>query len=334
MIKLSSTSSLLGVALCGAAGAQDAAPARPLTIQPTVGASMHLRTTQTSTQVIEAMGHETSSEQVTELHVAVDDVAKDGTVTATLTWLRMRGTMQSPMGGGEMEFDTAKPDEAGDPMLEGLIEGCTALIGNKTRLTFSPDGNVKDKKPLEELADKVSEKLTGQAKMMFQGIVGMHVLEQQATVFGVFPTEPVAVGGTWTTKRDAGGRGGLNLATELTHKLSAVSDDAYEISTTGVLTAVPATEDAGDDDDEGAAMMRNMMRDAKVKDAKITSATKISRKDGIVQSSTSATTMAIHMNNPMGGDEPFVVGVKQNSKVERFTPEKSLGKEAPAAPKK
>ena len=312
--------------------------ARKITISPKAGEVVVYRSTQTQKQTMEAMGQESINEIVTDLKVAVDEVAADGTVKVTATWLRLRGNLQSMMG--EMQFDTKKPEDAGDnPMLEGFAEGCTALINQKTVITFGPDGKLKDKKPLEELAQKLTDKLTGQAKMIFQGIVGVHVLEGQVSVFGTFPQEPVATGGTWTEKKDMGGRGGLNMQSEVTHKLASAGDDMFVIATTGTLTAVPPKEKEENDkadDDEGAAMMRNMMRDAKIKNGKVEAESKVSRKDGLLLSSTNTSQMEIHMTNPMGGDEPFVVGVKQSTKVERAKEEADAkdSKGAPASPKK
>ncbi len=329
---------LLSTTLIGVAAAQDGA--RKITISPKAGTVGHFRVTEARKQIMELMGQESNNEIVTDLQVAVDEVAADGTVKATATWLRIHGTMNAPMGG-EIEFDTKKPDEASDdPMFGSLVESCLALIGHKTALTFGADGKLKDKKPLKELNDKMADKLSGQAKMMLQSSFNPSVLENQVGVFGTFPTEAVATGGSWTDTKEQGARGGLSMATEFKHTLATATADAYEISTTGTIGLAPAKkgEDDEDDEDEGAAMMRSMMRDAKIKDGKVEAQTKISRKDGLVESSLATTSMAIHMNNPMGGDEPFVVGIKQTTKVERVQPEaETKAKEAkgtPASPKK
>lgn len=316
--------------------AQDGA--KKITIQPKAGATAEFRTTTTQTQNLVAMGQESTNEVVVEVRIHVDEVADDGTVKATATWLNAKGKLQSMMGS--MEFDTTKPDSGDDdnPMA-GAVEAFHAMMNQKVSLTFGANGKLANKQPLKELADKALERTSGMAQMALHNLVSESALEAQVSVFGRFSAEPVAVGGAWVENETTPGRGGMGTKIERTCKLDSITDEAYVVSTTGKLDMVPTKdEDAKDgDDDPNMEMMRNMMREAKVKDGKGEGAFTVSRKDGMLDKASNVVTMSIHMPNPMGGDEAFVVDVRQSTKTERATGKNETEKEtkgAPAAPKK
>lgn len=311
--------------------AQDSA--KKITIQPTAGTTAHFRATTSSTQTMEAMGQETTNEITADLVVQVDGIEKDGAVKATVTWLAVRGKLSSMMG--QTEFDTTKPDKSdeGGDELAGVIEACHALVNKKVALTFAPTGKLQDKKPLQQLVDAALEHVEGMTKMSVQGMLSENTLEGQASVFGTFPSEPVKVGGEWTDKTDIPSRGGLSMQSEITSKLDSADAAAYTVSTRGTLSMAPAKEAAEDDGDEHMSMMRNMMREAKLDGSKLEGSYTVSRKDGMLTAANSVTNLNISMPNPMGGDQPFVVKVKQTRKLERVADAKP-SKEAPPAPKK
>jgi hypothetical protein len=320
--------------LFGPVAAQD--DARQRTISPKAGAEARYRSTQVQKQIMAAMDQESTNELTTDVHVKVDDVAEDGTVTATATWLRVRGKLAAM--GMEYEFDSKDPEAAADnPMFGGLAEAVAAVAGQKATLRFGPDGKIRDDQPLRDLAARAADKVTGQARMLLKNSLGPRVFEEQASVFGAFPTTPVAAGGTWTEEKDIRDRGGLPLTSEITRKLERADDEAVVVSFTGTLKMAPkavegeAAAAAEDDDDEHAAMMQQMLRDAKIDGGKVAGETKISGKDGMLVQSRSTMNMRIEMPNVMGGDEPFVVEIEQKTTTERVAPD---AVEDAAAPKK
>lgn len=309
---------------------------KKLTINPKAGEVANYRHTQTATQTMEAMGQESTNETVTDLEVKIDEVKPDGTVHATVTWKRIRGSMGGPAA---MEFDTAKKDGEEAPGLEGVLDAYHALVGAKQKVIYDATGDVKEVPDFQKTLEAAMANVNGMAKMMMQGTLSESAMKQQFALFATLPKDS-AKDGTWTRKRDASARGGLAMAMETTHKFASQSADGYETSFTGTVKPAPAKADEkqdGDDDEEGGqmAMMRNMMKQAKV-DGKI-EGTQKAGKDGMIATSTATTSMKIEMPNPMGGDEPFVVAVKTVTKIERVTADakadKPAGDKAPATDK-
>ncbi|MEZ5963837.1 MAG: DUF6263 family protein [Planctomycetota bacterium] len=317
-------SSILALGLAPALTAQ--AHGKAIVIKPTAGARTAYRNTVTAKQVMAAFGQESTSEIVSEFTAQVDEVADDGAVKASFTWTHVRGKLGSPMGG-EMEFDTAKDtEEDGTGELGSAIEACHALVGKTVTLTYGPDGKVKDRKPLVDLVDAALERAEGMGRMAIQQFISAENLEMQVSVFGTFPTEPVAVGGDWTETREAT-RGGMHMRTDTTNKLDTADADSYVVSTQGKISIAPdkkAKEEEGDDDPQ-VTMMKSMMREATIEASKLVGSYTVSRKDGLVSRAESDVDLTIQMPNPMGGDQPFVVKVHQKTRQERVA-EAAAGK--------
>jgi len=318
---------LLVLCAAGPLAAQDGP--RKMTIAPEVGATGTYRSTVVQTQKMAMLGQDLRSEIVTELQVRVDEVTQDGTVKATATWHRIRGTMESAMQG-TASFDTRDPDAAFGS-LGDMAEALAGITGQATQLTFGPNGKLLDRKPLDALVSKVHASLEGPMKLQVQQVVAVRSLEEQASVFGRFPDEPIAPGSEWSEKLEVGDRV-LPLVRESNYKLTAADDDQVVVQCSGKVVVGKPKEDAGndeEDDDPQVQMARAMMRDARISDGVIDGETTLSRKDGLLAASSMRVKMKLEMPNPMGGDDPFVVDVEQTSKLERVTGEaQAPGKDA------
>src|SRR5690606_36944246 len=171
----------------------------------------------------------------------------------------------------------------------------------------------------------------GPMKLQVQQVVAVRSLEEQASVFGRFPDEPIAPGSEWSEKLEVGDRV-LPLVRESNYKLTAADDDQVVVQCSGKVVVGKPKEDAGndeEDDDPQVQMARAMMRDARISDGVIDGETTLSRKDGLLAASSMRVKMKLEMPNPMGGDDPFVVDVEQTSKLERVTGEaQAAGKDA------
>ncbi len=315
------------VALTSAAIAQDPAaaapasgPAHKLAVQAKAGAKASFRNENIQKQLIAAMGRETETKLTTDYDVEVVSAGADGNTKVKLTWRRISGSLSSPMGGG-VEFDSAAKDPGGDdPMLGGVIDAFLGMVGKSVELTVGADGEVTDKKPVTKLIESLTEGVDGMGRMMVQGLLSDTSIAGQAEVFGKYPTEPVAVGGTWKHENKMGGRGGMKMKSDVVVKLTALDADTCRMSVEGAIAidkskTAAASTDGGDDPQ--AEMMRKMMEDATIENGKVKGEAVVSRKDGMLQSSSNATSMDIAMPNPMGGDEPFIVKVEQTTKVSR-----------------
>lgn len=330
-MKLSSTTLVAFVTL-SLLPAQDG---KQHTISPKAGEAVMFRHTQTATQNIEMMNQETTTETVTDLEVVIDEVKPDGTVHATATWKRIHGSL----GGmqGTTPFDTAKKDGEDDPMFAGVVDAYHALINTKQKVVFAADGDVKELPGLDKTLAAALENVNGMAKMMLHGTLSEGAMKQQFAVFAQLPSGEMK-DGTWTRKRDSSARGGLAMVMETTHKFTAQSADGYEVGFTGKVAQTAAKEKKDEkgndgDDDSQTQMMRNMMKEAKISDGKIDGSQK-ARKDGLIHSAMWTMSMKIEMPNPMGGDDPFVVAVKNVTKLERVAADakadKTTGDKAPA----
>lgn len=314
-----STASLVALATISLAPAQDG---KKLTINPKPGEVALYRSTQTQLQIMEMMGQETTNETVTEIELKIDEVKPDGTIHATGTWKRVAGTIGSPMG--EVKFDTSKNEDSGDGPLAGVADAFHALTKNKQRIVFDATGEVKEMPDLKAAIEAAGEHLEGTTKMMMQGLFSEGAVKRQFAVFANLAAEPVKAGSTWTRKRTEGGRGGMNMAFETTHKLVEEGQAGYKMSVTGTVTqakpeAKAEKDDGAEGDDDGQAqMMRNMMKQAKISNGKL-EGTQTASQDGLLKSADSTMSMDIEMPNPMGGDEPFVVKLKSTTKLERIT---------------
>lgn len=314
---------LLATVVGARVAAQDDAPAakaHKLTVQAKAGAKAGFRAESTQAQVIAAMNRETETKLVTDYDVEVLSAEADGSLKIKLTWRRLSGSLSSPMGGG-IEFDSADKDAGSDdPMLGSVIDVFLSMVGKSVELTVGANGEVADRKPVVKMVESLMEGAEGMGRMMMQGLLSDSALATQAQVFGTYSKDAVAIGGTWKHEDKTGGRGGLKMKTEATVKLAAYTAETCHTTLAGTIAVDKSKTEAASTeggDDQQAEMMRSMMAEATIENGKVSGETIVSRKDGMIQSATSTTSMEIAMPNPMGGDEPFIVKVVQTSKFAR-----------------
>lgn len=308
-----------------------AGPAHKLSVQAKVGAKAPFRADYVQKQIIAAMGRETETKLVTDYDVEVLAAEKDGSLKVKLTWQRIQGSLSSPMGGA-IEFDSsAKDPGSDDPMLGGVVDAFVGMVGKSVELKIGADGQVVDRKPVTDLVTTVSASVDGMGRMVMQGLLSDTAISAQAQVFGAYPKEAIAVGGTWKHSDTTGGRGGMKMKSDVAIKLAALDADTCCTTVSGTINidkSKTANASVESDDDPQAAMMKNMMAEATIEHGKVTGETTVERKDGMLRSSSNSVSMEIAMPNPMGGDEPFIVKVEQTTKIARRGAEKKAEKAA------
>lgn len=297
-----------------------AGPAHKLSVQAKVGAKAPFRADYVQKQIIAAMNRESETKLVTDYDVEVLAVEKDGSLKVKLTWQRIQGSLSSPMGGA-IEFDSAAKDPGSDdPMLGSVIEAFVGMVGKSVELKIGADGQVADRKPVTDFVASLAESVDGMGRMVMQGLLSDTAISAQAQVFGAYPKEAIAVGGSWKHSDNTGGRGGMKMKSDVAIKLAGLDADTYSTTVSGTINidkSKTANASADADDDPQAAMMQSMMADATIENGKVTGETVVERKDGMVRASSSSVAMEIAMPNPMGGDEPFIVKVEQTTKIAR-----------------
>ena len=297
-----------------------AGPAHKLSVEAKVGAKAPFRADYVQKQIIAAMNRETETKLVTDYDVEVLAAEKDGSLKVKLTWQRIQGSLSSPMGGA-VEFDSAAKDPGSDdPMLGGVVEAFVGMVGKSVELKIGADGQVADRKPVTDLVASLAENVDGMGRMVMQGLLSDTAISAQAQVFGAYPKEAIAVGGSWKHSDKTGGRGGMKMKSDVAIKLAALDADTCCTTVSGTINidkSKAANASVESDDDPQAAMMHSMMAEATIENGKVTGETVVERKDGMVRASSNSIAMDIAMPNPMGGDEPFIVKIEQTTKIAR-----------------
>src|SRR5262245_29861268 len=242
------------------------------------------------------------------LQLEIKDVDDKGNLVVEVKIARIHGSMMMPMGMGDIEFDSAKKtegEEDEDGGMGGLRTGAlakaiTALAGKSYVAKVDAFGKVAS---LEGVADLLKTQNQGPRGM--GGGMGAAATEGQLkqyveSAFGTLPQKPTAQGATWdrvdTEKSTRGGP----MQTKLQLTLAKVDADMFEITATGTVEAAPKGEPKGEEKAGGAAegeaaeaenAMREMMKNMKVKNGKVSGTQKVSRQDGFVIESTNITSM-------------------------------------------
>ncbi|NIR46634.1 MAG: hypothetical protein GWN99_19700 [Gemmatimonadetes bacterium] len=150
------------------------------------------------------LGQPQNLEQTTEMvyAVAVEEVDAEGTAVVEWTYDELRFEQTSPMG--QLLYDSSDPNAAVSPMLAGYA----ALVGASFWARMTSTGQVLDvwgvepilQKMLDEMAlppGPQSEQLQEQLRNQF----GDQAMREMLTrMMAVYPTEPVVVGDSWTSR--------------------------------------------------------------------------------------------------------------------------------------
>lgn len=299
-----------------------------LQVHPTKGQSAWFRTNIQSVQNIDmgAQKMEMKNDITWTFSATFTEVPAEGLPVVEYEIAGIKGQLTLPMMG-DVKFDSATPSEGDD-----VAAAMTSVVGTRFKATVSPAGKVTLTDDAEEALAAARENAGGMASQMLMGVLNPGTIQHLAdSAFGPLPEKPVAAGDAWEHGEKAGG-GRAPVASKLKMTLDKLNGDQAEISATGTIVA--ASPEAGGDDDkdqgEEAAMAREMMKDMKVEDGKISGKMVWSRKDGMAVSSSSDMTMTMTMPGPMGGD----MKIQQTQKVRTERTTKEAAKPAAATDKK
>lgn len=303
-------------------------------LRPTVkkGNSVWLQVEQKLEQVIDMGGQEMEQTQnlTRVLHVEIKDVDDQGNMTVATKIARVHGSMSLPMGMGDIDFDSAAPDDGGDaggmPGMGNMKEAMLAGAGKSFTAKLNARGQVVE---ITEGADAILK--GNQGGLNSGNAMDRATLEQIVeSAFGTLPEKPVAVGSKWQhTEKETSGRMPMEHKVELT--LTKADDQAFEVTASGTVekpeVAGAGDEQAGNTQEE---MARQMLKTMKVKNGKLSGTTRISRKDGFVLDANNSVSMDVEMEaGPMGD---MAMAMKQTISTKRTGPEAAEAKK-PAAPK-
>ncbi|MCR9244839.1 MAG: DUF6263 family protein [bacterium] len=311
---------VLALTLAAPLTAQDPAGEQQHDLKMSVreGASIWVRQISTSKQDIDMGIQQVESKNVVDVaaELTVTNVADDGMVTIDVTLQRVRGSLGMP-NMGEFPFDSIdndkKPADAGDdggddfggfgmPDFDAIGRAAASIAGTKFVARLDKDGEVKSTEGLKEAVEAMQKRAGAMGGQMLASTFGESALTNLLeAAFGERPKKPMAVGGTWSPKKDDDDNG---PATDITMKLARVSDKAFEVTGNGTVKK-PEMKDseAGDDDDPTAAMAREMRKNMEIKNGKITFKCVTSREDGFLIEASQNMSMDVTMESPMGAIE-------------------------------
>jgi hypothetical protein len=244
---------------------------------------------------------------------------------------RIHGSTSVPTMTGieEIEFDSAKKteneDEAGGggPFSPGaMTKMMTALAGKSYVAKVDTFGKVASLEGVDELLKSANQgpRMGGPMSPVSEGQLKQYV----ASAFGTLPQKPIAQGATWDQVDEEKAQG-MKVETKLQLTLAKVDAESFEITATGTVgTAAAKAEEKAGEAADGANPMREMMKNVKVKNGKISGTQRVSRQDGFVIESSNTTTMDIERPGPMGGE--MTIGIKTTQKCKRTTAEAAMPK--------
>jgi len=167
-------------------------------------------------------------------------VEDDGsrTIRSTYRWIKY----ERQGVGGELVYDSSKADE---PVPNDCL-GYAAMIGEGFVFKVAGDGGISGLAGLKAMAQRIRAKLpAGELGDEFMREVRRYVddktvKEMLETGFGLYPDQPVAVGGSWSTRVEQFQEGGGIRQSQLT--LEKAEDGVGEISIRSLFSPNPKAE--------------------------------------------------------------------------------------------
>jgi len=315
---------LVAVALCAPAAAQEtgeapAAEKYEFRLNLKKGDKFAFRQVMDLNQDLDMQGMQMSTVMAvtSDYSYEVTDVAESGDISIKIRFGRIKGSFENPMMGS-LEFDSeGETEETGNPMIDMMASMFTANAGQELSLVMSPNGEVVSVEGVEEMVDRLLEKnpMAGMGGAIDAESMKEQMKDNFEGQLGQIPTEPVAVGDSWSTDRGMSGMGGMGMQMSINSTLKAFDADEAVIDSTikGELSG-----------GQMAAMLT-------VEDFSGTSSTKLSAKDGLVLSSSAKINMTASMDaGPQGGQGGMVMTIE--TKLERipYTAPKEDAPETPA----
>ncbi|HEU4419626.1 MAG TPA: DUF6263 family protein [Planctomycetota bacterium] len=274
------------------------------------------------------------------LQIEVKDVDDKGNLVVDVKIARIQGAMTVPSMTGieEVEFDSAKKTEGEEEEDTGgmgispgaVTKAMTVLAGKSYVAKVDAFGKVASLEGVAELLKSSSQGLGGMGGGMMGAVTEAQLKQYVESAFGTLPDKPLAHGATWDRVDEKKGMG-ASLQTKLQLTLAKVDAESFEITATGTIATAAAKDGekaagAGEGAD-GEAAMREMVKNVKVKNGKISGTQRVSRQDGFVIESSSSTSMDVDRPGPMGGE--MSISIKASQKTKRTTAEEAMPKPAP-----
>lgn len=251
--------------------------------------------------------------------ISIKSVDDDGMRTVEFEALRVHGIMSLPMMG-EMEFDSANPVDNDD--FDGgmmgidvgqMTDALTNVVGHKFSVKIDSFGRAKGMPSVVQTEDEKKDAAPGvadQAKILIEA------------AFGQRPEKEMAIGDKWAFSDDAGGNR-LAMKNKIEATLVKVDADNFETKFTGSIEKGAGPDDAMEDESEEAAMAAEMIAGMEVSNGKVVGGQMLSRKDGLVTSSTLKATADVAMETQMGEMMMTTLATKV---LKRTTKEKAMPK--------
>ena len=289
--------------------------------------------TEKNSQTIDMAGQmmETGQTVNRTFSVSIKSVGDDGMRTVEFEAVRVHGIMSLPMMG-EMEFDSANPVDNDD--FDGgmmgidvgqMTEALTDVVGHKFTVKIDSFGRAKGMPKLVQTEDEQKDaapSVADQAKVLIEA------------AFGQRPEKDMAIGDKWAFS-DVAGSNKLAMNNKIEATLVKVDADSFETKLSGSIEKGADAADAIGDEDESeeAAMAAEMIAGMEVSNGKVVGGQMLSRKDGLVTSSTLKATADVTMETQMGDMMMTTLATKV---LKRTTKEKAMPKpkaEAESEPK-
>lgn len=177
----------------------------------------------------------------------VREVGDDGSVVIASKTESMAMKMDNPFM--KFEYDSAKPDAAAMKQYP-MFRGAFAMVGETITVSLSAERKVTKIEGLKEIRQRLEKEASAEElEMMGDALDEDEMKRTMEAVYGAWPKDAIAVGGTWDMSMTVPAGDGASMKTEMTYKLDGVeSRDGKKvalISLTGKLDFVPGGEMEG-----------------------------------------------------------------------------------------
>ncbi|HET6202325.1 MAG TPA: DUF6263 family protein [Planctomycetota bacterium] len=189
-----------------------------------------------------------------EMTYVVEEVAGDGSAWIEVRFVNVKGTTTLPMGG-EIAFDSTKPDENADPTPSRMTKPFTALAGKSIRMRLAPNGRVLELRGMSEILADMKRALFEEdegaaemfASMMEATFSAEAMTRMMQTCVAAFPDAPVSLGASWKAECAFPMSGfGLDLALQQISTVEKFDAETATIESVGEMSmsasAGPATK--------------------------------------------------------------------------------------------
>lgn len=259
-----------------------------------------------------------------KFRIEVKSVDEDGVQIVEVEAFRVYGKMALPMMG-DLKFDSLNPVDNSD--FDGgmmgldvaeLTKSLTGIAGRKFMAKVDRFGRVKGTPKLIGSKEGVDiAPLADQAKKLV------------AAAFGHRPSEKTAVGGKWEFTQ-VGGSNQLAMKNKVEATLVKVDADRFLIKFGGTVAKSNAAATEVDPESEDADMAAELLAGMQISNGKVEGEQQLSRKDGLVATSTFKSTADVSVESQMGEVQMTMLAttVLARTKAEKALPKKATDQPA------